>query len=157
MPPAFVLSQDQTLRKINYFIRKSDSKHLKLCCFDYIGKPMSQIEFSRLHRTIQFSISCHFWWRLIIYHSLFRLSSEILKIFEIFLISVSFSPFALSSAPETKRCLIYHQFYFCQTQVWRFFNFFQINRFAPHFPVQSAKHHLIYHRSEVCQIKFAFF
>ena len=59
LPPAFVLSQDQTLRKINYFIRKPDSKHLNLCCFDYIGKPMSQIEFSRLHRTIQFSISWH--------------------------------------------------------------------------------------------------
>ena len=63
---------------------------------------MSQNEFSRLHRTIQFSISCCFFLqRLIIYHSLFRLSSEFLKYFWDFLISVSF----ISSGPcGPQRC-----------------------------------------------------
>ena len=121
MPPAFVLSQDQTLRKTNYFIRKSDSKHLKLCCFDYIGKPMSQIEFSRLHRTIQFSISYHFLWRLIIYHSLFRLSSELLKIFEFF-----YQLLFRSDQSRLKQHVIYiyHKNWFCQTQFLIFFDFF---------------------------------
>ena len=52
---------------------------------------MSQNEFSRLHRTIQFSISCHFLWRLIIYHRKFRLSSQFSIIFEIFISSLFLS------------------------------------------------------------------
>ena len=120
MPPAFVLSQDQTLRKINYFIRKSDSKHLKLCCFDYIGKPMSQIEFSRLHRTIQFSISCHFF---VASHNISFIISLVKRSFE------DFWDFFISTCfqrPEPLKAtwdIIYHKNWFCQTQFLIFFDF----------------------------------
>ena len=121
MPPAFVLSQDQTLRKINYFIRKSDSKHLNLCCFDYIGKPMSQIEFSRLHRTIQFSISCHFF---VASHNISFIISLVKRTFE------DFWDFFISTCfrrPESLKAtwdIIYHKNWFCQTQFLIFFDFF---------------------------------
>ena len=102
MPPAFVLSQDQTLRKINLFYRKIRFKHFYLCCFDYIEYSMSQNEFSRLHRTIQFSISCCFFAAS---HNISLIISPVKRIFEIFLrfflISVSF----ISSGPcGPQRC-----------------------------------------------------
>ena len=50
MPPAFVLSQDQTLHKQNLFIRKIWSKH-------YLFDLRLIMNFQGLHRTIQFSIS----------------------------------------------------------------------------------------------------
>ena len=80
---------------------------------------MSQIEFSRLHRTIQFSISNHFLWCLIIYHSLFRLSSELLKIFEIF-INLRFS--VIRHCCECKN-LIYHKNLLCQARFLIFSSF----------------------------------
>ena len=101
MPPAFVLSQDQTLRKINYFIRKSDSKHLNCVVLTTSISRCLKLNFQGYIALFNFQSATTFLWCLIIYHSLFRLSSELLKIFEIFLISVSF----ISSGPcGPQRC-----------------------------------------------------
>ena len=63
MPPAFVLSQDQTLHKQNLFIRKIWSKH-------YLFDLRLIMNFQGLHRTIQFSISLPQVWGAyrLIYH-----------------------------------------------------------------------------------------
>ena len=119
MPPAFVLSQDQTLRKINLFYRKIRFKALKLCCFDYIFFKMSQIEFSRLHRTIQFSISCCFFAASHNISLNLTLVKRILKIFWVF-----YQLRFLSHQGEFERCLIYHRIFFCQVTFWRFLWFF---------------------------------
>ena len=102
MPPAFVLSQDQTLRKINFILSENPIQAFLLVLF-------------WLHRILDvskwiFKVTSHysifnqlllFLQRLIIYHSLFRLSSEFLKYFWDFLISVSF----ISSGPcGPQRC-----------------------------------------------------
>ena len=47
MPPAFVLSQDQTLRKINFILSENLIQALKICVVVLTTsvKPMSQNEF----------------------------------------------------------------------------------------------------------------
>ena len=122
MPPAFVLSQDQTLRKINYFIRKSDSKHFNCVVLTTSVMPMSQIEFSRLHRTIQFSISCHSLQVTVIQNitSLQLCQAQIWNIFNFL------SAFASVSFRHRRECrnLIYHKNLFCQTKFLKFLSFF---------------------------------
>ena len=135
MPPAFVLSQDQTLRKIKLFYRKIRFKalNLRLCV-------SSLVNFQGLHRTIQFSISSLTsgeWHRLNISH-FFNFASGFLKIFEIFYFSVfkraqkflwSIS-LAASSFSTRNRNIIYHSFLTLQAIFWNFFDFlFSTGRF----------------------------
>ena len=120
MPPAFVLSQDQTLRKINLFYRKIRFKHFYLCCFDYIEYSMSQNEFSRLHRTIQFSISNHFF---VVSHNISFIVSLVKRTFEDFLrffINLRFS--VIRHCCECKN-LIYHKNLLCQARFLIFSSF----------------------------------
>ena len=63
MPPAFVLSQDQTLHKLKFVYQIIWSKH-------YLFDLRLIMNFQGLHRTIQFSISCVSFWGacFLIYH-----------------------------------------------------------------------------------------
>ena len=137
MPPAFVLSQDQTLRKIKILSEISDLAYL----FDYCKTSVLSKSFSGLHRTIQFSInsqparSASF----IIYHAFSNLSSRSFKIFKTlfqpptckpdsekyFKISAeAISNFFHQQRPSRKRrnrVLKYHQFQVLQIKNKTFF------------------------------------
>ena len=120
MPPAFVLSQDQTLRKINYFIRKSDSKHLNCVVLTTSVSQCLKLNFQGYIALFNFQSATTFLWCLIIYHSLVHLSSELLKIFLRFL-----STFASVSLRHCCECrnLIYHKNLLCQAKFLKFSSF----------------------------------
>ena len=155
MPPAFVLSQDQTLRKINFILSENPIQAFLLVLF-------------WLHRIIDvskwiFKVTSHysifnqlllFLQRLIIYHSLFRLSSEFLKYFWDFLISVSF----ISSGPcGPQRCetlLNISSIFVLSNYFLKIFWFFSFSRSALPSGSWDAKRHLIYHQILFCQTLF---
>ena len=122
MPPAFVLSQDQTLRKINYFIRKSDSKHLNCVVLttsvSRCLKLNSQgyIALFNFQSAVTLSGDGH-----IRYHIFAALSSANLKYFLIFL--SAFVSVSLRYCCECRN-LIYHKILFCQAKFLIFFKFF---------------------------------
>ena len=101
-----------------------------------------------------FQSAAAFLQRLIIYHSLFRLSSEFLKYFWDFLISVSF----ISSGPcGPQRCetlLNISSIFVLSNYFLKIFWFFSFSRSALPSSSWDAKHHLIYHQILFCQTLF---
>ena len=151
MPPAFVLSQDQTLRKINYFIRKSDSKHLKLCCFDYIG--LTDVSNWIFKVTSHYSIFN----QLLLFvasHNISFIVSLVKRTFEDFWDFLSTAVLQRPESFKTACDLIYHKNWFCQTQFLIFFDFF-ISLFCCLLNPGGAKRDIIYHPKLICQMIFS--
>ena len=129
MPPAFVLSQDQTLRKtVNYFIRII---WLALMIFFRDTLLSSQVNF-KVHIALfnfQSAFSTVAFDGFLIYHSFSNLSSWIFKIFKTFSKFLIFFQLSLfwSKLPKSVGCIIYHTSNSFSSQLWKIFQSFLIS------------------------------
>ena len=127
MPPAFVLSQDQTLRKIKLFYQKF---WLALMIFSRYSMFEFSSEFQGSHRTIQFSISCQTLKEFdgcLIYHSFSRLSSRIINFFQTFLKLDQHCCSSGASPWKAQHFLIYHTSKCLSNRFSKFFQTFSIS------------------------------
>ena len=155
MPPAFVLSQDQTLRIIKLYRRNLNLRSNFLFWFiSWFFKESLNVN-CRLHRTIQFSNNfTTIRDGSLIYHRFFNLSNQVSNFFQLFLILCFLSTIALWAT----WFLIYHKFLFCQIEFENFFDFFQsaISSFKqPHLLLVTWL--LIYTFFPFCQVYFSTF
>ena len=150
MPPAFVLSQDQTLRKIKLFYRKIRFKAFKILRLEI---NFVSCEFSRF--TSHYSIFNQLTRirasdRDIIYHRFFTLQIVFEKFFDFFSKPGIFQicdpqnfqcyiSLAASSHSTRNRNIIYHRFLFLQIVFEKFFDFFQNRKFSNLQPAKNCR------------------
>ena len=146
MPPAFVLSQDQTLRKIILFYQIIWFKQFieyYLYSLNWISRFTSH--YSIFNQLRFFSEANGF----IIYHRFIYFANSFVNFFWSFSNRLFKS---ISSAIKRNRDLIYHRFFNLQTEVLTFFEVFNsqlLISFASH---KRRNSFLIYHRFWVLQI-----
>ena len=155
MPPAFVLSQDQTLRIIKLYRRNLNLRSNFLFWFIFFDSFwIAQCKLSvTSHYSIFKQLHHDLWWFLNI-SQIFNLSNQVLNFFQLFLILCFLSTIALWAT----WFLIYHKFLFCQIEFENFFDFFQsaISSFKqPHLLLVTWL--LIYTFFCFCQVHFSTF
>ena len=155
MPPAFVLSQDQTLRKTNFILSENPIQALKLCCFlNYIEIQCLKMNFQGYIALFNFQSAATFLWRLIIYYQKLLLSSQFFDKFLRFFISLLFFSFGAAELQRSKTSYNIASKNCLSNWFSNFFRFFISSFCSAALSSQVAKRYLIYHRFYFCQINF---
>ena len=125
MPPAFVLSQDQTLRKTIICLIEDSIQSI---LFKTLFRLIEILRFTSHYSIFNQLINHVGWWRVLNISSIFYFSSGFLKNFWFFSKPPDFQSPLLSNPVQSLAhgFLICHSFSFLQAVFWIFFWFFHI-------------------------------